>query len=58
MKEQSRCDTHTHIHTHSGVLLSYKKELNLAICSMDEPRRYWVVQKFRLGFSVTFYGKT
>ena len=32
-------DTHTHIHTHNGVLPGHKKEWNLAICdNMDGPR--------------------
>ena len=32
---------YTHTHTHSGILLSHKKELNNAICSnMDGPRDY------------------
>ena len=25
--------THTHIYTHSGILLSHKKEWNFAVCS-------------------------
>ena len=32
---------YVYIHTHSGILLSHKKEWNIAICNnMDGPRDY------------------
>ena len=35
-----------HIHTRGGILLSYKKEWNLAICdNMDGPRGYYAKWK-------------
>ena len=34
--------TPPHTHIHNGILLSYKKEWNLAICKiMDGPRGYY-----------------
>ena len=34
--------THTHAHTHNGLLLSHKEEWSFAICkSIDGPWRYY-----------------
>ena len=52
------CGRDTHTHTQNGLLLSHKKEWNIAICSnMDGPRDYhakWVRQGNTNVISLTY----
>ena len=43
MNGSRKCDTHTHPHTHTGILFSLKKEGNPIICDkqMDEPTEHY-----------------
>ena len=46
---------HTHRHTHTGVLLSHKKEWNFAICSkVDGPEGYYAKWNKRKKLSLVF----
>ena len=48
---------YTHTHTHTGILLSHKKEWNNAICSnMDGPRDYHTkqVSQRQISYDITY----